>query len=287
MKISTTMVGPPIGARLQLVAAWAALVGLTLIYWETCRLAHGAATLNLTASGLWMVEIWSGWLVISLPAYEWCRRQRLSRTGISLRQALALMVVLSVLALSCEWLLNMTLSQQGAIKRWESAWEMFNHRALMCVVVSGALVWFATRPDFVWRRLAGFKPPSPDLSQPSGNEAALILMDRGQSITVPLHDVEAILAAENYVEICTISGKQYLHRMTLAGIERELDTSTMLRVHRSVIVNVSKVCSRLPGWRLQLTSGRTVRVGRSFREAVENRMRDVEQASASPINSSD
>jgi hypothetical protein len=281
MRNPTTLVGPQIGAHLQLVAVWVAVMGLTLIYYEACRLANGAAGLHLYQSALWMVEIWSGWLVMSFPAYERCRRWRLSPAGISLRQALGLMAALSILALCCEWLLNMMLSQHGGIERWESAWALFNRRALLCVVVSGAIVLFAVRPSFAWRKVGGSEPsPSnADAIQPSGSDVTLVVMERGRSVTVSLHDVEAILAAENYVEICMASGKQYLHRMTLAGIERRLDSRSMLRVHRSAIINVDKISSRLPGWRLQLTSGRTVSVGRSFREAFDNRMGKVGETS--------
>jgi hypothetical protein len=269
---TTTMIWPRVGDHLQLLALWVAVIALSLIYWEACRLAHGADGINLSDSGLWMVEIWSGWVVLSFPAFARCRRWRSSPAGISLRQVLALMAVLSVLSFSCEWALNMLLSQHGGIERWDSAWALFNRRALLCVVVSGAIVWLAVRPSFVWRKLGGAEPSPADSPQSTGGEATLLLMDRGRSFTVALEDVEAILAAENYVEICMANGKQHLHRMTLAGIERELDARRMLRVHRSAIVNVDKVCNRLPGWHLQLTSGRTVRVSRSFREAFEQRM---------------
>lgn len=269
---TTTMIRPRVGDHLRLLALWVVVIGLTLIYWEACRLAHGADGLNLRDSSLWMVEIWSGWVVLSFPAFVCCRRWRSSPTGISLRQVLGLMAALSVLSFSCEWVLNMLLSQHGGLERWDSAWALFNRRALLCVVVSGAIVWLAVRPSFVWRKLGGAEPSPADSPQPTGNDATLLLMDRGRSFTVAIEDVEAILAAENYVEICLANGKQYLHRMTLAGIERELDPRKLLRVHRSAIINIDKVHSRLPGWRLQLTSGRTVRVGRSFREAFEQRM---------------
>lgn len=71
------------------------------------------------------------------------------------------------------------------------------------------------------------------------------------------------------VQICMANGKQYLHRTTLVKIECELSAGRMLRVHRSAIVNVDEVRGKLPGWRLQLTSGRVIRVGRSFREAFD------------------
>jgi DNA-binding LytR/AlgR family response regulator len=146
---------------------------------------------------------------------------------------------------------------------------MFNRRALLCVVVSAAIVLFAARPSLVWRNPGIAKPWSPVAEQEVGDSSTLVLAGRDGPVTVSARDIEAILAAENYVEICMSSGKQYLHRTTLAKIERELSSDRMLRVHRSAIVNVDQVRSKLPGWRLQLTSGREIRVGRSFRDAVD------------------
>lgn len=258
-----------LGDHFVLGGAWLAVIAASLIYWETCRLANGAAAINLRDSGLWMVEIWSGWLILSFPAWERCRRWRSSPEGVRLWNALALMATLSFLALGCEWLLNALLAQLGGIERWESAWAMFNRRALLCVVVSAAIVLFAARPSLVWRNLGTAEPLSPDTEQEVGASATLVVMGRDGPITVSPGDIEAILAAENYVQICMASGKQYLHRTTLAKVERELSSDRMLRVHRSAIVNVDEVRGKLPGWRLQLTSGRVIRVGRSFRDAVD------------------
>lgn len=260
--------------HLVLAGAWLAVIVVSLIYWETCRLANGAAAINLRDSGLWMVEIWSGWLILSFPAWERCRRWRCSPGGVRWRNALALMAMLSFLALGCEWLLNALLAQHGGIERWESAWAMFNRRALLCVVVSAAIVLFAARPSLVWRnpgtaRPLGPTPLNPVAEQEVGAIATLGLMSRDGPLTVSARDIEAILAAENYVQICMASGKEYLHRTTLAKIECELSSGSMLRVHRSAIVNVDEVRNKLPGWRLQLTSGRVIRVGRSFREAFD------------------
>lgn len=267
MRHPLATIAPRGGDHLQLLVLWVAVIAATLIYWEACRLAHGAGAINLRDSGLWMVEIWSGWLILSFPAYALCRRWRSSAGGFSVRRVLGLMAVLSVLALGCEWLLNLMLSQVG-LERWQSAWAMFNRRALLCVVVSGAIVAFALRPGVLRRAV---ERPQPVSDQVREDDATLVLADRNGPVTVSLRDVEAILAAENYVQVCLASGKEYLHRMALAKMEKTLDASTMLRVHRSALVNVSKVSRRLPGWRLELASGRIVRVGRTFRAAVEAR----------------
>jgi hypothetical protein len=257
------------GERLQLLVVWVVVIGATLIYWEACRLAHGSGTINLRDSGLWMVEIWSGWLILSFPAIELCRRWHSSGERFSVRLVLSLMAAVSILALGCEYLLNLVLSRIG-IERWESAWAMFNRRALLCVVVSSAIVALALRPR-VLRRSAERSPPSSPAHEDSiGNDdATLVLTDRNGPVVVPMHEVEAILAAENYVQVCLASGKEYLHRITLARLEKDLDARMMIRVHRSAIVNIDRVSRRLPAWRLELASGRTVRVGRTFRAAVE------------------
>lgn len=264
----------PLGDHFVLAGAWLAVIAASLIYWETCRLAHGAAAINLRDSGLWMVEIWSGWLLLSFPAWERCRRWRARPEGVRWQNVVALMALLSILALTCEWMLNALLAQHGGIERWESPWAMFNRRALLCVVVSAAIVAFAARPSLVWRNPGIAKPSSPAVEPEVRASATVTVMSHDGPVTVSARDIEAILAAENYVQICIASGKQYLHRTTLAKIESELSAGTLLRVHRSAIVNVDEVRSKLPGWRLQLTSGRVIRVGRSFREAFEQATRD-------------
>jgi len=257
--------------RVQMAGLWLLVVSLSWAYCEACRLTHGASSIDLSYTGGWVVETWSGWLLLSFPAYQLLKRWR--NVGVSRARAIMAMVALSFLALCCEWMLNVVISDSGAIERWPSVMAMFNRRALLCVMVSGAIVWFATRPQLIWRRaideVPGAEVASPPADPVANKKDDFVVMDRGHSVSISLDDVEAILAAENYVQICLTTGKQYLHRMTLASIERQLDMTTMRRVHRSAIVNVNKVVSRLPGWRVQLTSGREIRIGRTYRDALD------------------
>lgn len=255
---------PAGGERLHLFMLWPAVIGATLIYWEACRLAHGSGAINLRDSALWMVEIWSGWLLLSFPAYALCRRWFATGAKVSPRRVIGWMAALSLLALGSEYLLNGLLSNVG-IERFDSAWEMFNRRALLCVVVCGAIVGLARRPAVRRRTVERSRVPS----------STLTLMDRNGPLVVSLHDVEAILAAENYVQVCLANGKEYLHRVALARLASELDARTMIRVHRSAIVNVDRVQRRLPGWQLELASGRTVRVSRTFRTSFTEATRNV------------
>lgn len=273
--MSISAIRPRIGDRLALSGLWITVIAATFVYWESCRLANGGAkAIDLHRSGLWMIEIWSGWLVLSFPAFEQCRRWRQSAGGLRLHRALALMAGVSILALCSEWLLNAAMAELGGIKRLESVWDLLNRRALLGVVVSGAIVLLAARPIAIRRKPVRDEPSNTD-AQEVRNDPLLVLMGRDGPITVSPHDIEAILAAENYVQVCMAGGKQYLHRTTLATIERELSSATMLRVHRSAIVNIDQVSDRLPGWRLQLASGRVIRVGRSFRQAFEQGTRMI------------
>jgi DNA-binding LytR/AlgR family response regulator len=88
------------------------------------------------------------------------------------------------------------------------------------------------------------------------------------AITAP--DIEAIIATENYVEVCTSDGRHYLHRATLQSVGDTLRTPTIFRVRRSAIVNLDHVRARMPDWQLRLTSGRIVRVGRTYRTQYES-----------------
>jgi hypothetical protein len=254
-----------IGDQTAFVGLWMSVIGLSLIYWEACRLAHGAAAINLRDSALWMLEIWSGWLIMSLPAREYCRRWRSTVGGLPWYRALGLMATLSILAMCSEWLLNALLAELGGIERWDSAWALFNSRAAFCIVVSGVIVLLSA-PSLAFRRQLGdSSSSSARAAHDVADDSTLTVITRDGSLSVSLRDVEAIIAAENYVQICMACGKRYLHRTTLTNISRQLDPGRMVRVHRSSIVNAAHVRDRLPGWRLQLTSGQIVRIGRSFR----------------------
>lgn len=86
---------------------------------------------------------------------------------------------------------------------------------------------------------------------------------------VPATAIEAIIAAENYVDVCLSDGKHYLHRATLQSVGDALESPTLVRVRRSAIVNLDHVQGRLSDWRLRLTSGRIVRIGRTYRAQFE------------------
>jgi two-component system, LytTR family, response regulator len=98
--------------------------------------------------------------------------------------------------------------------------------------------------------------------------------DRDRYLLVRTADVEWVDAAANYVRLNS-RGHGFLLRMTLAEMERRLDPAQFARIHRSTIVNTSRVREIKPDahgdYEVVLVDGRTLRMSRSFRERLLGR----------------
>jgi two-component system LytT family response regulator len=84
---------------------------------------------------------------------------------------------------------------------------------------------------------------------------------------VRVEDVESIESADHYVELRTTLGAHLL-RESLTAIERKLDRSRFVRIHRSTIVNVDRVTELRPAFHgefdVLLASGRRLRCSRTY-----------------------
>jgi len=98
--------------------------------------------------------------------------------------------------------------------------------------------------------------------------------DRDRYVLVRVADVDWIDAAANYVRLES-RGHGFLLRMTLAEMERRLDPAVFTRIHRSTIVNTSRVKEIRPDahgdYDVVLNDGRMLRMSRSFRERLLGR----------------
>jgi two-component system, LytTR family, response regulator len=118
--------------------------------------------------------------------------------------------------------------------------------------------------------------PVPDLSEEIGDRPRylerLVVRSRARTHFVPVAQVEYFEAEENYVRL-HLGEKMLLMRATLSGLARTLHPAKFVRVHRSLVVQVSRVTSatsRPSGeYVLTLTSGRRVVTGRTYRAAVQ------------------
>jgi two-component system LytT family response regulator len=92
-----------------------------------------------------------------------------------------------------------------------------------------------------------------------------------RTIFVDTEEVDWISAAENYVEV-HVKDKNYLLHVPIGTLEAALDPATFLRVHRSAIVNISRVRSLTPAthgqYVMALESGAQVQSGRAYSDAV-------------------
>ncbi len=94
-------------------------------------------------------------------------------------------------------------------------------------------------------------------------------------VLVTLDDLDWCEAADNYVRLHA-KGKRMLIRETMQTLERRLDPRRFVRVHRSALVNLSRVVEVRPLFHgdqeLLLTDGSRLTLSRTYRSAVLARL---------------
>jgi hypothetical protein len=244
----------------HLLRLWTAVLLATAGYCELSQLTQSRHPVELTITLLWSVKVWTVW--VGLSVWLASDRGRVTLAALWRRPVHrgALLVLLPVLALTCEWFVGAAFSRAGWLSGDGSPWELLYRRLPLYVSALGVLA-------YILRHMRQFSPPPVIARQAAELERFIVATSRGP-VDIPVRDIEAIVAAENYVEICLTNGKQYLHRATLTSMHHTLGSAGLRRVHRSALVNPTHVVERLPHGRLRLRSGRIVRVGRSFRTAL-------------------
>lgn len=99
----------------------------------------------------------------------------------------------------------------------------------------------------------------------------LLIRKGGVQEFVAIDNVEWFESARNYVKVMTIDGVSHLIRSTLNQLEASLDPRRFVRIHRTSVVNLSRV-ARLEPWFsgdmvVTMASGTKLRLSRSHREA--------------------
>jgi two-component system LytT family response regulator len=107
------------------------------------------------------------------------------------------------------------------------------------------------------------------IAQPRRYLKRLAVRAEGRTVFVEVADVDWIEAAENYVKLH--AGRTgHLLQVAMATLERSLDPEVFLRVHRSAIVNVSRIQALEPllhgEYAITLASGARLRSGRTYRD---------------------
>ncbi len=100
----------------------------------------------------------------------------------------------------------------------------------------------------------------------------IIVRTSGRVFFQPVDEIDWIEAADYYARL-HVGDTTHLIRETLASLEQQLDPSRFMRVHRSAIVNVSRVRSLRPDWRnrheIVLRDGTVVPLSRGRKKAIE------------------
>ena len=95
----------------------------------------------------------------------------------------------------------------------------------------------------------------------------------GKIVLVDVASVDWIEAADNYVRL-HVGPREYLHRETLAALERQLDPERFARIHRSIIVQTDRIVELYPASHgdmdVVLRNGKTLTLSRTFRERFES-----------------
>jgi two-component system LytT family response regulator len=101
----------------------------------------------------------------------------------------------------------------------------------------------------------------------------VFVKDQDRMVHLPIREIEALEAMGNYVKIHARS-RTFVVRASLTSIEARLNPSMFLRVHRSHIVNLTKVSelavAKHGDFTIILRSGHTLPLSRVYRDRFDS-----------------
>lgn len=256
---------------------WVLFVGVIAALYVALRLTTGTATSGMTLAAFLAADgaiaAALGWWLLG-RARHWAAKRRAPR------EVIRTLVVWSLGAIAVVTLLVITIGaatsdnpRPGSIltlaaARWPAM--LIDYGFFWAVAVSVVPIPFLEAQY----RLAGVAVPPPASEAPrriavrTGNGEAFIAVD----------EVLAVTAAENYVEL-HLAKRSLLHRATLTQMQDLLPPPKFLRVHRKSIVQLDAVNGvhkpRANTVELVLGDGRVVAVGRAYRSAVMNALKET------------
>ena len=100
----------------------------------------------------------------------------------------------------------------------------------------------------------------------------LVIRTGGRVFFLRVDEIDWIEAAGNYVRL-HIGAEEHLHRETMNGLEQKLDSSRFARIHRSTMVNLTRIKELQPWFRgdyvVILRDGRQLTLSRSYRSRLK------------------
>ena len=105
-------------------------------------------------------------------------------------------------------------------------------------------------------------------------ENRLIIKSGGRVVFIQIDEIDWIEAAANYVRLHVAGKNAYLFRESIGRMADKLDPSQFIRIHRSFIVNVSKIKELQPcnngEFMVSLRNGKELPCSRFYRHALES-----------------
>ena len=118
--------------------------------------------------------------------------------------------------------------------------------------------------------------PSPDTVSSRQAIDRIVLKDAHRVRLLPVDQIVWVEAEGMYVRLHTRAQASHLHRASLSSLEASLDPQQFVRIHRSAIVNIDRVGELRQDahgdFVAVLRNGSEVRVGRRFRERLQQRL---------------
>lgn len=110
--------------------------------------------------------------------------------------------------------------------------------------------------------------------------ASILVQNGKEKILVKIEDIYAISSASPYVCL-QLEHKDYLHNATLKSMSEILDENQFVRIHKSTLINVSKLnsfTSRLNGdYDLYMSNGKCLRLSRTYVANFKSRLQHLNQ----------
>ncbi len=113
----------------------------------------------------------------------------------------------------------------------------------------------------------GPSPEKPEVTKPERQAERLVLKTGSRFLLVDMDEIDWVEADDVYVRLHT-GNKSQLMRARLKNLERQLDAKRFVRIHRSTIVNLSRVREVTPhpngGAVVSLRNGKKLKMSRSY-----------------------
>jgi two-component system LytT family response regulator len=106
------------------------------------------------------------------------------------------------------------------------------------------------------------------MGAPTTERTRLVLSERGKVVLLQMRDIEFIQADGTHIRIYA-AGQCYQRRQSLTDIEKSLDATRFVRVHRSTVVNIEHIAEMHPlfhgDYELILRRGTRLTLSRRYR----------------------